>query len=317
MPELVEQLYDKIKRLNEHLWEGRATRPAVDEWLANFRGTYLAEDTERLQALYLLSKFLFLGYAEVGELLRSMFQDLVRHPLTVGVRMNISDKHDFEAIHNGLVDEISKTRFLGIGGAAESGAHLLYDFRIANNLPTRLFVNADQVTTAGLFNDESEWRCPDVHRLVFIDDFCGSGHQATDFSQRDVAAMHQVANRSNLQIEVWYLTILATRSGLSHVRGHSLFDRVDTVSELDGSYRVFDTGSQFYTNAPAEIDQNTARIIASLYGQRLWSDHPLGYEDGQLLVGFHHNVPDNTLPIMCQSASDPAWTAIFPRANKI
>jgi hypothetical protein len=231
--------------------------------------------------------------------------------------MNLPDKQDFEAIHDGLVDEISKTRFLGIGGASESGAHLLYDFRIINDLPTQLFVNADEVTTAGLLNPDSEWSFPDVHRLVFIDDFCGSGQQATDFSNSDIAAMHQVAKRSNSQVEFWYLTILATTSGLARVKRHSLFDRVDTVSELDGSYRVFDQGSQFYTNPPAGIDRNTARMIASLYGQRLSPGHPLGYQNGQLLVGFHHNVPDNTLPIMCQSASDPAWTAIFPRANKI
>ena len=194
MPELVEQLYDKIKRLNELLWEWRATRPDVDEWLANFRGSYAAEDTERLQALYLLSKFLFLGHAEVRELLRSMFQDLVRHPLTVGVRMKLADKQDFDAIHDGLEDEISKTRFLGIGGAAKSGAHLLYDFRIANGLPSFLFINSDQVATAGLFNPDSEWNCPDVHRLVFMDDFCGSGQQATNFSLAEVASMRKSPN---------------------------------------------------------------------------------------------------------------------------
>ena len=315
MPELVEQLYDKIKRLNEHLWEGRATRPAVDEWLANFRGTYLAEDTERLQALYLLSKFLFLGYAEVGELLRSMFQDLVRHPLTVGVRINIANKQDFEAIHDGLEDEIAKTRFLGIGGAAESGAHLLYDFRLANDLPSFLFINADEVATDGLISPDSEWRYPDVHRLVFMDDFCGSGQQATSFSLAKVASIREIAKRSNLDIEVWYLAILATTSGLANTRQHGLFDRVDSVSELDSSYRVFDNSSQFFTNAPSQIDKGTARMIASLYGQRLWPQHPLGYQDGQLLVGFHHNVPDNTLPIICQSASDHGWTAIFPRVN--
>ena len=316
MADLAEQLYDKIKRLNESLWERRTTRPAVDEWLENFSGSYVSQDKERLHALYLLSKFLFIGHDEVRQLLRSLFQDLVRHPLTVGVRMNMADKQDFDAIHDGLKDEISKTRFLGIGGAAESGAHLLYEFRHANDLPDFLFINSDQVATAGLSRPKNQNGVhPDVRRLVFMDDFCGSGQQATDFSLDEVSSMRQIAKRGNLDIEIWYLAILATASGLAHTRQYGVFDRVDTVSELDSSYRVFDNSSQFFTNAPSQIDKVTARMIASFYGQRLWPQHPLGYQDGQLLVGFHHNVPDNTLPIICQSASDPAWTAIFPRVN--
>ena len=278
-------------------------------------GLSLRKTKSAFHALYLLSKFLFIGHDEVRQLLRSMFQDLVRHPLTVSVRMNIADKQNFEAIHDGLEDEISKTRFLGIGGAAESGAHLLYDFRLANDLPDFLFINSDEVATAGLANPDSKWSNPDVRRLVFMDDFCGSGQQATDFSLDEVFSIRKIAKRSNLDIEVWYLAILATASGLEHTREHGLFDRVDTVSVLDSSYRVFDSSSQFFTNSPSQIDRATARMVASLYGKRLWPQHPLGYQDGQLLVGFHHNVPDNTLPIICQSASYPAWTPIFPRVN--
>ena len=43
MADLAEQLYDKIKRLNESLWERRTTRPAVDEWLENFSGSYVSQ----------------------------------------------------------------------------------------------------------------------------------------------------------------------------------------------------------------------------------------------------------------------------------
>ena len=123
----------------------------------------------------------------------------------------MADKQDFDAIHDGLKDEISKTRFLGIGGAAESGAHLLYEFRHANDLPDFLFINSDEVATAGLVNQDSEWLHRDVRRLVFIDDFCGSGQQATDFSLDKVSSIRKIAKRSNLDIEVWYLAILAQR----------------------------------------------------------------------------------------------------------
>ena len=317
MAEVVETLYEKIKRLNELLWEDRVRRPSIDQWLDNFRGQSTSLDSERLEALFLLSKFLYFGDAQVRELLRAMFQDLVRHPLAVDARAGIADKNNFEAVHNALKDEIATSRFLGIGGAAESGARLLYDFRVANHLPIRLFANLAEIVKGELTYPDSSWADPHVRRLVFIDDFCGTGHQATQFSNHEISYLRDIARRSGVQIEVWYLTLLATTLGLEYMRKHADFDRVQTVSELDRSYRVFDRESQIYINPPSGINKNTAKQIALSYGQRLAPDRPLGYADSQLLLGFHHNVPDNTLPIISQQATNPPWNAIFPRVEKV
>ena len=54
-------LYSKIKELNDLLWEHRANRPDVEEWLENFTGSYADKKTEHSLALYLLSKFLYFG----------------------------------------------------------------------------------------------------------------------------------------------------------------------------------------------------------------------------------------------------------------
>jgi hypothetical protein len=50
---------------------------------------------------------------------------------------------------------------------------------------------------------------------------------------------------------------------------------------------------------------------------QLADDHSLGFENGQLLVGFHHNTPDNTLPIIWYDEEFASWTPIFKRYNKI
>ena len=99
LPDNDDDLYEKVKRLSELLWEGRATRPTVQQWLANFKGDCMCAGSEQKHALYLLSKFLYFGQNEVRELLRAMFQDLVRHPLSVGVRAGLTNKEDFCAIH--------------------------------------------------------------------------------------------------------------------------------------------------------------------------------------------------------------------------
>ena len=109
----VDALYEKIMSLNELVWEGRADRPAVDLWLEGFRGECTSEYDERKHALYLLSKFLYFGQTQVRQLLRSMFQDLIRHHLSAEVREGLTDKNDFAAVHQGFLEEMDRTRFVG------------------------------------------------------------------------------------------------------------------------------------------------------------------------------------------------------------
>ena len=310
-------LYRKIKELNELLWENRVTRPAVDKWLANFSGASHSLESERANALYLLSRFLYFGRPEVRELLRAMFQDLIRHRLTVEIRSHLPDKDDFTAIHNEFRAELDRTRFLGLGNPAESGNHILYNFRLVNALRLDLFVHLHELFTKALNDTQSNWAFPDVDRLIFIDDFCGTGSQAADAGRKYLPVIRQAASRSNTNVDIWYLTMLATENGLDHVRSQNLFNRVESVSVLDGTYQVFNQKSQVYANPPADITKDDAEAIAHHYGKLLLPPCPLGYGDSQLLLGFHHNVPDNTLPIFWQDLPDVPWFAIFPRDTKV
>ena len=40
------------------------------------------------------------------------------------------------------------------------------------------------------------------------------------------------------------------------------------------------------------------------------------FRNGQLLIGFHHNVPDNTLPILWFDSPNADWRPIFRRYPK-
>lgn len=48
-----EKLYNKIDTLNSILWDNRALRPLIEDWLKNFKAE------ERDSALYLLSRCMF------------------------------------------------------------------------------------------------------------------------------------------------------------------------------------------------------------------------------------------------------------------
>ena len=53
------------------------------------------------------------------------------------------------------------------------------------------------------------------------------------------------------------------------------------------------------------------------YGTDLLPGHELGFDDGQLLIGFFHNVPDNTLPVIWQRQAAPIpWVPAFQAVPK-
>ena len=66
------------------------------------------------------------------------------------------------------------------------------------------------------------------------------------------------------------------------------------------------------------IEKSIAELISKKYGSRLMGmenqAHWHGYKDSQLLLGFTHNTPDNTLPIIWKEEN---WIPIFKRYSKI
>ena len=157
-------------------------------------------------------------------------------------------------------------------------------------------------------------RNPNVKRYVFIDDLCGSGDQAKDYSSELVDRLLTL----NPNAEVCYYALFATGKGFDVVRKETRFTKVEAVYELDPSYRVFDAGSRFFADLPAYLTKDLFHKMAEYYGEMLFPDNALGWRDSQLLVGFHHNTPNNTLPIVWSGGSGGTpWTPIFRRYPKI
>jgi hypothetical protein len=307
-------LYEKLITLNERLWNGRATRPAIDLWLENFADV---GGDERLQALYLLSQFIYFADREVRELLRALYRDLYRYPIIEELRRQNGDTTDAQFLDSEFQDELARTRFLGIGNPAESGTHLLYFFRQENRIARTRFASVPELFDRALNDPDVALADPTVTRIVFVDDFCGSGSQAITYSRGVLKVLRDVEARDGLHLRISYLVLVGMASGLQHVRDHTLFDEAAAVFELDWTYKSLDPGSRHFENPVPGVTRERAREVAHRYGVVLSPDHPLGWEDGQLLLGFHHNVPDNTLPIIWWDEDQPPWRPIIRRYPKI
>jgi hypothetical protein len=316
-PDTRDALFRRIKTLSERLWEDHCQAPDIEDWLGNFDGRHCADlSLERLHALHLLSSVSYFGLRELRVLLKAMFRDYYRYPIVQALRPQLADSRDAVAMARLFQDELRATRFLGMGNPAESGTHLLYYFRQENRLSRSLFVHQHELLTSGVTDPDVDFAEPNVKRIVFIDDVCGSGEQSVRYSTTLLRDLKAIAQRRGRHVEFHYLVLFGTTTGLKRATRESDFDYVAAVSEIDETYKTFGAKSRVFRKPPAGIDKATAETLARGYGGELSARWPVGYEDGQLLIGFHHNVPANSLPILWWDEGEPPWIAAFRRRPK-
>jgi hypothetical protein len=197
-----------------------------------------------------------------------------------------------------------------MGNPSESGTHLLYYFRQENKLPTKLFVHPHELFAGSVAHPALS---KGVKQVVFVDDFCGSGTQAKRYSKPILERIRGLSSR----VQLSYYPLFATAKGLDKVRAANLFDDVETVAELDATFRAFDPNSRYFRESQAGIDQAFAESMCRRVGSLLHQSAPLGFGNCQLLLGFAHNVPNNTLPIFwADGDSHQPWHPVFRRHTK-
>ena len=323
--ELEQDLLRKLKVLNETVWEKRANAANIQDWLKNFNNT-----NEQIHALYLLAQFMYFNSMQMRVLLKSLYRDLFKHNIIDEIRRSNGDTVNLDLIEQKYKEQLLDTRFIGVGNPSESGVHLLYYFRQENRLSKQLFINAHDIfkKTSG----KLEFQFPQVKNYVFIDDFCGSGDQAELYSNKIVKYIKNL----NDKVNVYYLMLFATKKGKNKVIRKTKFDKVEAVFELNNTFKCFDKHSRYFINNPKEIEIDVAKKFIGRYGEILMrsiiiKEFPMlddkilkklsklykyGYKDGQLLIGFHHNTPDNSMPIFWYDEEDIPWNPIFRRYNK-
>lgn len=312
-----ENTISRIKILAKEVWENRVDVPDIDRWLENFTGLSMETRKEQLNALHLLAHFNYFGLKEIRELLKALYRDLYRYPIIQTIRQQNHGTRDKDLLTRLFLAECENTRFLGMGNPAESGSHLLYYFRQENKLSIDSFIHQHEILAITEKGTKVQLAIPGLKRLVFIDDLLGSGQQAIQYSQHMLQPIRDVAEREGVDLEICYFTLFANPEGLRAVRESGQFDKVHAVHELDRSERAFEPNSRVYMRTVDGVSLEDGVHLASTYGSKLVaSPHSLGYRNSQLLLGLHHNIPDNTLPIFWYDEPGKTWNSIFPRHPK-
>ncbi|MGJ1508191.1 phosphoribosyltransferase-like protein [Sphingobacterium siyangense] len=322
-----DRLKYKIHAYYQTIWREKWVEDTdqIEEWLANFKDYQEGSDSndkEKLNMLFLLSKFMYFGNKELRQLLISLYRDLFKYPIVSKIRKENNNSTDVKFLADEYSQELERSRFLGVGNPSESGVHMLYYFRQECKLSKDLFIDRseifstkqiNEITSVGLQSRRlvSSINNRDIRRYVFIDDFCGSGSQASGYLKELVENI----KFENELIEVNYLMVFGTEVGIQSIRNLKLFDKVEAVYTIDESFKTFSPTSRYFNEIPdGNIEKVFAQSTAEKYGSRLFNPS-LGYGDCQLLLGLFHNTPDNSLPIFWNNSSN--WKPIFKRYNKI
>ncbi len=316
MSDLEAEFLGVIHALNTCVWRNRVDAHTIEEWLREFGVDGQPGSNGRIHALYLLSRFMYFGDAEVRALLRALYRDHFRYPLVARIRRQEGDTRDETRIRAGFERMLARTRFLGIGNPSDSGTHLLYHYRQENDLTTRQFISTHEILD--LTQNTPALADPEIERYVFIDDFCGSGKQAVRYSKQLLQPIADAADRAGVKATFAYHVLLGSEKGLNRVRGKTRFNEVECVLELDESFRAFSDQSRYFCRPPQGIRREAAHLLARHYGQQLvGNSEALGFAKGQLMLGFVHNTPNNTLPIFWHPGDEGrTWHPVFRRYGK-
>lgn len=308
---LKESLEKKVMAFYTDIWKDIRDN-YYQKWLDNFKGG----EQERLNALYLLSKFTYFGNLEIRAMLKAVYRDLYKYPIIEQIRKENNDTIDETLLKKQFKVHHKGTRFLGVGNPSESGVHLLYYFRQENNLPKGCFIHAHELFSTTYSEEEQKmiqnWADNSINHIVFLDDFCGNGNQAVTYIRDLVKQIKEL----NPACKIDYFVLVGNKKGLDHVKEEAKIKAPKALFELDESFKCFSSNSRYFVEQKEGIDKDFCKKMCEDYGMGRYKDakSPLGYDDDELLLSFFHNTPNNTLPVFW---ADDDWFPIFSRAIKI
>lgn len=258
----------------------------IRAWLNQF-----APD-ERRPMLYLLHQVRFFNSLMVREAVECLHLNSLK---TLKVERSDSDS-----------DSDSEEQFLitAFGNPAKSGSTLARIYRSTNRLVPANVAHFDSIK-------EQLEQNTGIKHIICVEDVIGSGEDMLNFLRAiDQKIGSVLAER---KISVIIQSVCALSDGVKKIE-----DQAKTLKyELTLNY--YEVVDKCFSRTPEyrNIDEDWDEIksIALKYGKRLRPDKPLGYGDSQMLVVFHDNCPNNTLPILWAESRDFEfhWTPLFPR----
>ena len=266
------------------------TTTHVRAWLDQFE-----YNTEQKLMFNLLKNVRFYDLSKIKEAFR---------PLHSKVQENIAQRGGVRsADRRGRRDDILLSNF---GSPAQSGSSYARIYANENKIYIDNAVSFDKISD--VLEKKSH-----IKAIVFVDDIIASGNSA-------VESLNTLNDQCGKLLEKQKVTVFISAICGLHIGIKKLEDAIEKVPfeaevivgdpliEID---QCFNSTSEVFSSSD---ERNRAERIVLEHGKLLQKKYPLGYENSQLLVAFHDNCPNNTLPILwCESTGKKQWIPLFKR----
>ncbi len=257
----LEFTFKKLQKFNK-------SQDEIEKWVSQFK-----THKHRIWALKLLNNVRYYNDEDIIELYTLAHKNLLR---------------EFEENPN-----INQFLFVPAGfNPGSSGSRCTPDYRMYNNLSESQILNASEL--GKIENNKFKY-------TVFVDDFIGTGKQASDFLSKI-----KFDDLKSKGIEKFFFVVwMGFDEGISKIEEKYNEVKVIYAELLKKQDKAFSEESTIFSNEEKE----EAKKIFEEYGKKLFKDFPLGYADFAALISFKTKSPNHTLPIIWSDAR--GWSPIF------
>ena len=266
------------------------TTTHVRAWLDQFK-----YNTEQKLMFNLLKNVRFYDLPKIKEAFRSLHSTVQRNIAQKG-GVRSADRRDRR-------DDILLSSF---GSPAQSGPSYARIYANENKIYVDNAVSLDKISD--VLEEKSH-----IKAIVFVDDIIASGNSAVCSLNTLNEICGELLEKQEVKI------FISAICGLYHIGIENLENAIENVpfeaevivsDLLTEKDQCFSPVSEVFGSSD---ERERAKRIVLEYGKLLQKKHPLGYEDSQLLVAFHDNCPNNTLPILWCESKKIRWIPLFKR----
>ena len=269
------------------------TPPHVRAWLEQFE-----YKTEQKQMFALLRHVNFFSQYRIREKIRELHEEVQRIIAGTKVSRPWDKRHARPDILLSSLDS----------SPGKSGSSFARVYAKENNIYVNNVASCDEIRK--VIDENSQ-----IRAIVFVDDIIASGGTTGRHLKWLNEELGELIRHQKLM--VFIASVCGIRVGIEKIKDAledlSLSAQVKVVvgEYLDESDQCFNNQSGAFSSLE---DQHKAKRIAEEYGKKLEKGHPLGYDNGQLLVVFSDNCPNNTLPILWKKSTGKVnWRPLFKR----
>lgn len=281
---IAQDLVYQEKEINEIL---------IADWLSQFGGT-----SNQILAFKLLRRFREEGYYNQARMF-SAFKEL--HKQIVSIEASESDfapRTERKSIVNVVVSYLDPS--------GKSGHACQYAYRKVNRIHSKCGVAPDKLVD---FFIKTKEKPP----IIFADDIVGTGETISKgFKNLEAEMVNRGLNVSDYKL--YLAAMVGTRIGYETVeKATEGAMQIMLWSDINDRLQAFSEKAEIFTE---ETDRQASKEMIEEIGKELEPKHPLGRNNGQLLVAFQHGCPNNTLPIFYKSGRTfrgREWRPLFPR----